>query len=62
MRRQLHLGCERIERQLRLRQQSCVRTWWAMSFSAWNHEANGGVEDLFRLAAAAKGGSQCEAE
>jgi hypothetical protein len=27
-----------------------------MSFSAWSHEAGGGVEDLFRLAAAAKGG------
>jgi hypothetical protein len=30
-----------------------------MGFSAWSHEADGGVEDLFGLAAAAK---QYEAE
>jgi hypothetical protein len=34
-----------------------------MGFSAWSHEADGDVEeDLFGLAAAAKEGSQYEAE
>jgi hypothetical protein len=33
-----------------------------MGFSAWSHEADDGVEDLFGLAAAAKGEAQYEAE